>query len=153
MSRKVLSYELSGTVLTVSDGDDVLATFDRSDLPDDMVDKLLDLGHSTKVVNFAAGVKTGTADKVEAMRAGWERLLDGDWEKERAGGGPTVSPAVEALAKLQKVTVGVIQASLREYDAETRKRILANPKVVAMAAEIKAQREKAETVSLDDFAN
>lgn len=149
MSRKVLSYELSGTVLTVSDGDDIVATFDRSELPSGMVAKLLDLGHSTKVVNFAAGVK-GTDEKVEAMTEGWARLVAGEWEKAREGGGPTVSPEVEALAKIKGASVAAIQKALREYSDERRKAILENPKVKAEADKIRKARQDAD-VDLTDL--
>jgi hypothetical protein len=149
MSRKVLSYEIVGTMLTVSDGDEIVAEFDRTELPQPMLSKMLDLGHSTKVVNFAAGIK-GTDDKVAAMQDGWARLVAGEWEKAREGGGPTVSPEVEALAEIKGASVAAIQKALREFDEEKRKAILANPKVVAIAKRIRAEREDAE-VDLTDL--
>lgn len=149
MSRKVLSYELSDGVLTVSDGDNVVAVFDRNELEEKILGLILDLGTSTKVVNFAAGVK-GTDEKIAAMKAGWERLVAGEWEKAREGGGPTVSPEVEALAKIKGASVAAIQKALREYSDERRKAILENPKVKAEAEKIRKARQDAD-VDLTDL--
>lgn len=149
MTRKVLSYEIVGTVLTVSDGDEILARFDREDIPDAMVAKMIDLGHSTKVVNFAAGVK-GTDEKLDAMRDGWSRLMNGEWEKEREGGGPTVSAEVEALAEFKGISVAAAQKALRAYDAEGRKKILGNEKIQKIAKRIKEERE--DEADLSDLA-
>ena len=139
MSRKVLSYEIVGTVLTVSDGDEIVAEFNRSQLGQDMLAKMLDLGHSTKVVNFAAGIK-GTDEKVAAMQDGWARLVDGEWEKAREGGGPTVSAEIEALAEIKSASVASIQKALRELDEASRKAVLSNEKVQKVAARIKRER-------------
>jgi hypothetical protein len=82
---------------------------------------------------------------------GWNLLKSGNWEFERQGGGPTVSAEVEALAEMKGTSVAAIQKALREYDAETRKGILANEKVQKIAARIRADRESGEALDLTDL--
>lgn len=149
--RKTMSYEFDGTVLTISDGDTTLRTFDFANLPEELDEKFLLLGRKTKLANFAASAKSEGRDRLDMIDDGWQQLLDGVWEKEREGGGPTVSAEVEALAKIKGKPVAAIQKALREYDKETRAKILANPKVAEEAKRIKAAREASVTVELDDM--
>ncbi len=150
--RKTMSYEFDGTVLTISDGDATLRTFDFDDLPRELDDQFLQLGRKTKLANFAASAKSEGRPRLEMIDEGWAQLSDGVWEKEREGGGPTVSAEVEALAKIKGKPVAAIQKALREYDKETRAKILANPRVIAEAKVIREAREAAVTVDLEDMA-
>lgn len=87
--------------------------------------------------------KTASMSEVLAL------LRAGTWEKERQVGAPVVSAEVEALAEIYSKTVPQIQAALKGYSAEQRKGILASPKVVAKAAEIRKAREDAGETTLD----
>lgn len=151
VERKTMSYEFDGSVLTISMGDDVLAKFDFAELPEELDEKFLELGRKTKLANFAASAKAENRDRIDMIREGWTQLLSGEWEAERTGGGPTVSAEVEALAKIKGKPVAAIQKALRDYDAETRKKILSNPRVAEEAKKIKAAREAAVSVELDDM--
>lgn len=148
--RRVLSYEFDGNKLVVSDGDTTLATFNFDDLPEELDGKFMELGRKTKLVNFAASAKSEDRDRLDMIREGWQQLLDGVWEKEREGGGPTVSAEVEALAEIKGISVADAQKALRGYDKEARAKILANPKIKAKADQIRKARE-AEPVSLGDL--
>lgn len=150
--RRTMSYEFDGSVLTISDGDKTLATYDFANLPEELDEKFLQLGRKTKLANFAASAKSEGRERLDMIEEGWQQLVDGVWEKEREGGGPTVSAEVEALAKIKGKPVAAIQKALREYDKETRAKILANPQVVAEAKRIKAAREASVTVDLGDMA-
>ena len=147
--RKTMSYEIEGTVLTISSGDEIVAEFDKSELPNHILVRMGDLGFKTKIANFAASLPD-SADKLAAQKEGWEMLVAGRWEKEREGGGPTVSPQVEALAQLKGVSVSAIQKKLREYTDDQRVQILSNKKVVKLADEIRSKRESS-TVFLTDL--
>jgi hypothetical protein len=149
--RKTMSYEFDGSVLVLSLGDDELARFDFADLPEELDEKFLELGRKTKLANFAASAKSEGLERIDMIRDGWAQLMAGTWEKEREGGGPTVSAEVEALAKIKGATVAAIQKALREYSKEQRAKILGSERVVAEAAKIKAARETA-AVNLDDLA-
>lgn len=149
--RKTMSYEFDETVLTISDGDTTLRTFDFADLPPELDGQFLQLGRKTKLANFAASAKSENRPRLEMIDEGWAQLSDGVWEKEREGGGPTVSAEVEALAKIKGKPVAAIQKALREYDKDTRAKILANPRVIAEAKVIREAREAAVTVDLEDM--
>lgn len=150
--RKTMSYEFDGLVLVLSQGDDELARFNFGELPEELDAKFLELGRKTKLANFAASAKSEGRDRLAMIHEGWDQLMSGTWEKEREGGGPTVSAEVEALAKIKGKPVAAIQKALREYDKETRAKILANPKVAEEAKKIREAREAAEVVELDDMA-
>ena len=91
--------------------------------------------------------------KLAAMSEVMDLLSKGEWEKERTSGAPTVSPEVEALAEIKSLTVGQTQKVLRNYTPEQRAKILANPKVVSRANEIRAERDTgAAEASFDDLA-
>lgn len=142
-TRKTMSYEFDGSTLTISDGDVTLRSFDFSELPEELDGKFMELGRKTKLANFAASAKSEGRDRLDMIDEGWAQLTEGVWEKEREGGGPTVSVEVEALAKIKDVSVASIQKALRAYDAETRKAILAKVAKTATAAAIRKAREEA----------
>ena len=89
--------------------------------------------------------------KLEEMDAYMQMLRDGIWQKDRVVGAPVTSPAVEALAELQGITVPQAQAALAAYPKDQREKILANPKVTELAKTIKERREAQEVASLDDL--
>jgi hypothetical protein len=149
--RKTMSYEWSGSVLFLSDNDKVVRKFDFAEIPEELDEQFLLLGRKTKLANFAASAKSEGRDRLEMLDEGWNLLKSGNWEFERQGGGPTVSAEVEALAEMKGTSVAAIQKALREYDAETRKGILANEKVQKIAARIRADRESGEALDLTDL--
>lgn len=107
-------------------------------------------GLSKLLQDRSSDIPTGP-EKIAAMEEVMVLLAAGEWEKERKVGAPIVRPEVEALAQLKNCSVADIQASLRTYSKEAKEKVLTNPKVVALAAEIKAKRE-AGTVDLSDLA-
>ena len=60
---------------------------------------------------------------------------------------------IEAMAQLKGVDIPTIQKALKQYDKEQKERILANPAVVARAAEIEAERAASTgpAIGLDDL--
>jgi len=106
-------------------------------------------GYSKLLQDRSSDIPTGP-EKITAMQEVAELLKSGEWEKERKVGAPIVRPEVEALAELKNCTVADIQASLRTYSKEAREKVFSNPKVVALAAQIKAKRE-AGNVDLSDL--
>lgn len=149
--RTTMSYEFDGQVLVIEESDGTVHRFDFELVPEELDGKFMELGRKTKLANFAASAKAEGKDRIDMIREGWNQLLDGVWESERTGGGPTVSAEIEALAKIKRTTVGAIQKALKAFDKEKRAKILANPKVVEEAARIKDARAAAE-VDLDDLS-
>lgn len=88
--------------------------------------------------------------KRDAMAAVWAQLVAGIYRAESSGRGPglSITPEVEAIAELQSATPDAVLATLRSFDADRRARILSNPRVVELAASIRARRASA-TSSLD----
>lgn len=108
-------------------------------------------GLSKLLQDRSSSVPTGP-EKLAAMNEVFAQLAAGDWEKERTRGAPTVSAEVEALAAIKGTSVAAIQKALRNYTKEQKEKILGSEVVQAKAAEIKAAREEAADVSLDDLA-
>lgn len=90
--------------------------------------------------------------KIAAMQALFAQFVKGVWSAERKAGSPVVSAEVEALAQLKGITVAEAQSALKKYPADVKASILSNPKIVELAATIRAARTSAETISLDDLA-
>jgi hypothetical protein len=90
--------------------------------------------------------------KVAAMRELMAQFEAGTWSAERKAGAPVVSPEVEAIAQLKGCTVAEAQKALRSHPQEVRDKIYANPKVKEIADQIRAARENATAVGLDDLA-
>ena len=87
--------------------------------------------------------------KLDEMQVVFDLLCSGEWAKERVVGAVIVSAEVEALAELMSLSIVDTQRSLAAYDKETRKKILANPKVVEAG---KVLREKRATTLAKDLA-
>jgi len=108
-------------------------------------------GLSKLLQDRSSAIPTGP-DKLAAMNEVFAQLANGEWEKERTRGAPTVSAEVEALASLKGASVAAIQKALRNYTKEQKEKILGSKAVQDKAAEIKAAREEAADVNLDDLA-
>lgn len=107
----------------------------------------------TSDVSFGGKDSTATPEeKLAAMDEVFGLLREGTWERERKAGAPVVSAEVEALAALKGITVAEAQTALRKYTKELREKILSHQSIVDKAKEIKAAREKAAGISLDDLA-
>lgn len=104
----------------------------------------------TSDVNFTDEAVTPER-KIAALDEVFDLLGTGVWEKERKGGAPVVSAEVEALAEVKGVSVSEIQVALRKYTKEQREKILANPKVVELAAAKRKARDAAESMDLENL--
>jgi len=137
------------------DGEDFVEveseTFKVEDVDASLRGNVLCYGLSKLLQDRVSDTEAGP-DKLSAMREVMSRLTAGEWEKERAVGAPTVSAEVEAVARLKKISIPAAQKALRAQSAEVRERILANPAVKELAAQIKAERNEAETIDVGDLA-
>lgn len=137
------------------DGDDFVdletENFKLEDVADELKNNIVLYGLKQVLSDRCSQVDTGP-DKLSAMREVMSALASGQWKKERVVGAPTVSAEVEALATLKGITIPDAQRALRGYAPEQREKILANPRIKEMAAQIRAQRSEAPAISLDDLA-
>ena len=107
-------------------------------------------GLSKLIQDRASDTKVGP-EKIVAMQAVMTQLASGEWARERKVGAIVVSAEVEALSRLKSITVPQAQAALKGYPKEAREKILGHEKIVALAAEIRAEREGAESVDLAEL--
>ena len=128
-------------------------TFLFNEIADEAIRSRVSIYGLSKILQDRTSDMSDNPARLDAMQEVYDRLSSGQWQKEREASGRTVNPLVEALAAIKGVEVSVIQTKLKSLEAETRDKILAHPKVVAMAAEITAKKEgAAEELSLDDLA-
>lgn len=126
------------------------AEFAGADVHTNLRNNVALYGLSKLLQDRTSEVPTGPG-KVAAMKELMEQFKSGTWTAERKAGAPVVSAEVEAVAELKGCTTAEAQLSLKGYDVETRKKILANPKVVALAQEIRGRRTAATPTDLSDL--
>jgi hypothetical protein len=119
-------------------------TFNASDVHDDLKGHIVCYGLSKILQDRTSDTKAGP-DKLAAMREVMAQLSAGTWEKERAVGAPTVSPEVEALARIKNASIPDIQRALKKFTPEQREKVLSNDKVVALADEIRRDRASSQS--------
>lgn len=125
-------------------------SFAASDIHESLKSQVGLYGLSKLLQDRASSIELGP-EKLEAMKEVAAQLATGQWAKERKIGAIVVSPAVEALAALKRISVPAAQAALKAYPKEVREQILGNEQIVAKAKEISALRAEAEVASLDDM--
>lgn len=111
-------------------------------------------GLEQKVRDAAAGVKGNADDAYDLVSAVGNRLVAGEWAKTREGGGGTTSAYwIEAVMRLKGWTdkADSVQrlAGLAEDKRDALKK---HPQVVAMVAQIKAERAAAELAKANEAA-
>lgn len=126
-------------------------TYAARDVHDSVKSQVALYGLSKLLQDRASDVAIGPG-KLEAMAEVHAQLTAGQWQKERKVGATVVSAEVEALAQLKSISVPAAQQALKAYPKDARDKILANPKIVALAEEIRKARADAEAISLDDLA-
>lgn len=117
--------------------------FDSSGVHDNVRQMVGLYGLSKLLQDRSSETPAGPA-KLQAMKEVFELLSRGEWERERKAGAPVVSVEVEALAELKQISVAQAQTALRKFTKEQREKILTNPKIVEIAARLKAERDQPE---------
>jgi len=153
--RPELNVDQMSVRFDVVDSDDVVQessdTFRFNALSDEFQKRTSLHGLNTLLQQRTSGTTIANG-KLASMEEYYARLVAGEWAKERVGGPGVVSAEVEAVATLKKVSIPAAQKALKSLDEATRKKVLENPQVVKLAAEIKAKREAGAEVDLADLA-
>lgn len=126
-------------------------TFSMSGVAPELHSNIEAYGLSKFLQDRASQVAVGP-DKLAEMRDVFGRLSEGEWEKERVVGAPTVSAEIDALSRLKGISIPEAQRALRGYAKDVREKILSHSKVKELAAQIRASRESTPVASLDDLA-
>lgn len=124
--------------------------FLASEIHDSVKQQVALYGLSKLLQDRASDTKVGP-EKIIAMQAVMTQLASGEWARERKVGAIVVSAEVEALSRMKQITVPQAQAALKLYPKEAREKILGHEKIVALATEIRAEREGAEAVDLAEL--
>ena len=137
-----------------SEGKEVLDSreFDINKLSEAMKNQLLLFG-ANQLMQTRTSQITDKLEKLPAMDLVWENLLNDVWKSERKVGSPTVRIEVEALARMQNVSIFVIQKTLKDnYDDSQREAIFKSEKLKPFIEEIKLERSAEQpTVDLTDL--
>lgn len=154
-----LSVKLNAESMTVDvtvkerESDEIIDThsFPAAEVHESLRNNVALYGLSKLLQDRSSDTKTGP-EKLAAMKQVSEQLAEGQWEKERKVGAPTVSAEVEALAQFKGITIPQAQAALRKYDKTAREAILGHAKIVELAAQIREARADEEVADLSDLA-
>lgn len=151
------TIEGTGLLLTFSNGETL--TLGASRLSDELRGYAMMHGLKQKLVDAAAisrNPETGRTatidDKYDAVKAVYDRLLSGEWNATREGGGATGGLLLQALCRMY---ADKTPEQLRDYlagktDAE-KAALRKNPKVATIIDTIRAETGKAASVDTDEL--
>lgn len=117
-------------------------------------------GLKQKLVDAAAisrNPETGRAasveDKYQAVKAVYDRLLAGQWNATREGGGNAGGLLLQALCRMYagRKTVDELKAFLADKTDAEKAALRKNPRVAAVIEEIRAEQGKAAGIDTDEL--
>ncbi len=115
-------------------------------------------GLKQKLVDAAAisrNPETGRAasveDKYQAVKTVYDRLLAGQWNATREGGGTTGGLLLQALCRMfaGRKTVEELKAFLADKSDVEKAALRKNPRVAAIILDIRAEQDKATSIDTD----
>lgn len=154
-----ISCELSSGDVELAFANGELLTMHVGSLPDSIKAYAVLHGLKQKLVDAAAisrnpetGRAATIADKYEAVKAVYDRLLAGEWNATREGGGTTGGLLLQALCRMY---ADKTPEQLRDYlsgktDGE-KAALRKNPKVATIIDTIRAETGKAASVDTDEL--
>lgn len=153
-----ITTTINGNTLTLTFANGETLTMRADALNSDVQQYAMMHGLKQKLVDAAAisrNPETGRAatveDKYQAVNAVYNRLLSGQWNATREGGGNVGGLLAQALTRMYagRKTVEDIKAFLAEkLDAE-KTALRKNPRVAAIIEEIRAEQGKAANIDTD----
>ena len=133
-----------------------------SQLTDHVMEYAIFHGLKQKLVDAAAisrNPETGRAasveDKYQAVKTVYDRLLTGQWNAAREGGGATGGLLLQALARMYagRKTVDELKAFLADKTDAEKAALRKNPRVAQIIEEIRAEQGKDANVDTDAMLN
>ena len=155
-----ISVEIVGEILHLAFSNGQVLTFDASQVSSDIAQAATMHGFKQKLVDAAAisrNADTGRSatieDKYDAVKAVYDRLLVGQWNAIREGGGAAGGLLLQALRRMYDGRKTAEE--LREYlagksDAE-KTALRKNPKVAAIIDTIRAETGKTAGIDTDEL--
>ena len=148
----------STLTLTFANGETLIMRGDA--LNSDVQQYAMMHGLKQKLVDAAAisrNPETGRAatveDKYQAVKAVYDRLLTGQWNATREGGGNAGGLLLQALCRMYagRKTVDELKAFLADKTDAEKTALRKNPRVAAIIEEIRAEQGKSANIDTDEL--
>lgn len=155
-----ITATIDGTTLTLTFANGETLIMRGDTLTSDVQHYAMMHGLKQKLVDAAAisrNPETGRAatveDKYQAVKAVYDRLLSGQWNATREGGGNAGGLLLQALCRMYagRKTAEDIKAFLAEKTDAEKTALRKNPRVAAVIEEIRAEQGKAANIDTDEL--
>lgn len=153
-----ITAAIDGQALTLSFANGETLTLRADALNTDIQQQAMLHGLKQKLVDAAAisrNPETGRAasveDKFQAVKTVYDRLLAGQWNATREGGGATGGLLLQALCRMYagRKTPDELKAFLADKTDAEKTALRKNPRVAAIIEEIRAETGKAASIDTD----
>lgn len=155
-----ISATINGNTLALTFANGETLTMRGDALNSDVQQYAMMHGLKQKLVDAAAlsrNPETGRAatveDKYQAVKAVFDRLLGGQWNATREGGGNAGGLLFQALCRMYagRKTPDELRAFLADKSDAEKTALRKNPRVVAIIEEIRAEQGKAANIDTDEL--
>ena len=155
-----ITAAINGNTLTLTFANGETLTMRADALNSDVQQYAMMHGLKQKLVDAAAisrNPETGRAatveDKYQAVNVVYNRLLSGQWNATREGGGNAGGLLAQALTRMYagRKTAEDIKAFLAEKTDAEKTALRKNPRVAAIIEEIRAEQGKAANIDTDEL--
>lgn len=155
-----ITATIDGTTLTLTFANGETLTMRGDALTSDVQQYAMMHGLKQKLVDAAAisrNPETGRAatveDKYQAVKTVYDRLLVGQWNATREGGGATGGLLLQALCRMYagRKTVDELKAFLADKTDAEKTALRKNPRVATIIEEIRAEQGKAANIDTDEL--
>ena len=155
-----ITAAINGNTLTLTFANGETLTMRADALNSDVQQYAMMHGLKQKLVDAAAisrNPETGRAatvdDKYQAVNAVYNRLLSGQWNATREGGGNVGGLLAQALTRMYagRKTAEDIKAFLAEKTDAEKTALRKNPRVAQIIEEIRAEQGKAANIDTDEL--
>lgn len=155
-----ISATINGDTLALTFANGETLTMRGDALNSDVQQYAMMHGLKQKLVDAAAisrNPETGRAasveDKFQAVKTVYERLLGGQWNAAREGGGATGGLLLQALVRMYagRKTVDELRAFLADKSDAEKTALRKNPRVAQIIEDIRAEQGKSASIDTDEL--
>lgn len=155
-----ITATIEGSTLTLTFANGETLTMRGDALTSDVQQYAMMHGLKQKLVDAAAisrNPETGRAatveDKYQVVKTVFDRLLAGQWNATREGGGATGGLLLQALCRMYagRKTPDELRAFLADKTDAEKTALRKNPRVAAIIEEIRAEQGKATNIDTDEL--
>ena len=155
-----ISATIDGNTLALTFANGETLTMRGDALNSDVQQYAMMHGLKQKLVDAAAisrnpetGRQASVEDKYQAVKAVFDRLLSGQWNAVREGGGATGGLLLQALVRMYagRKTPDQLREFLADKSDAEKTALRKNPRVAAIIEEIRAEQGKAANIDTDEL--